>query len=119
MISPAPIWFLFDPRQKALSFATRLFHAVKKIANDSSKFEEMGFGDMWKTPQIQAADILVYESVRRRCELQHNPRARMRPSLNKLLSKNRVLLQELEESSLYKYIEFVRRSGTSSEGRDG
>ncbi len=110
MVLPKPIWFLFDPRQKAKQFASQIFYGVKSLHSDRDVFGQMGFGEMWKTPQIQAADVLVYESARRRVELRNNPSATMRPSLAKLLRKQRVSMRELNEESLRKYMEFVNRA---------
>jgi hypothetical protein len=50
--------------------------------------------------EIQASDILVYESVRRRIELQNNPQVFIRRSLQILIRKRRVLLMEMEEKDL-------------------
>lgn len=109
MVLPSPFWFLFDPKPKAQRFAGALFSAVKVLNKTPEKFGQMGFGEMWRTPEIQAADILAYESVRRRCDREQNPKSAIRKSLQTLVRKQRVLLIEMEEANLARYVEFVRR----------
>jgi len=65
MALPYPLWFLLGDRQKAREFGARIFHSVRILNGHPERFGSVGFGDAWRTPQIQAADILAYEGVRR------------------------------------------------------
>jgi len=105
-----PIWCLFDPRQKALEFAVRIFRVVKTQSEQPGTFGEMGFGEMWRTPEIQAADLLVYEGARHLIEKQHNPNAPMRASLQRLGRKQKLFMVEVTEESLRAYVELSRRA---------
>jgi len=49
-------------------------------------------------------------AVRRRIELKNNPKFKMRPSLQKLIRKKKVLLIEMNEKSLRQYMQFVKRA---------
>jgi hypothetical protein len=115
---PSPVWLLFDPRPKARQFAAQIFHAVKRINKAPTVFGEMGFGEMWRAPQIQAADILVYESVRRRIERQNNPGVAMRKSLKTLTRKHKVLMVELSEPGFGAYVKFIRQSPAAQQEED-
>ncbi len=107
MAIPYPLWFLLGDRQKARAFGAELFHAARVLNGHPERFGSVGFGAAWRTPQIQAADLLAYESARRRIELKNNPKVAMRPSLKKLIRKDKVLLMEMNEQNLRKYMQFV------------
>jgi len=110
-LEPAkPIWCLFDSRQKAREFAPRIFHIVKLQCERPNTFGEMGFGEMWRTPEIQAADLVVYEGARHLIEKQHNPNARMRESLRKLGRKQKLFMIEVTEERLQAYVELSRKA---------
>lgn len=104
-----PLWFLFDPRQKARQFAGEIFYTVKSQSTHPEMFGEMGFGEMWRTPQIQAADLLVYEATRHLIEYQHDQSVGLRKSLQTLGRKKNLFVVEVDEERLRAYVEFARR----------
>ena len=115
---PRPLWFLFDRRKKAVQFAASIFYQVKATKDPTGILGEMGFGEMWKTPQLQAADLLVYETARYKLERDYNLSPSMRKSFEKLKRKNRLLIVYLNREYLDKYVQFVRRAQATEESAD-
>ena len=107
---PRPLWFLFDRRKKAVELAASIFYHVKATKDPTNMLGEMGFGEMWKTPQLQAADLLVYETARHKLERDYNLSPSMRKSFERLKRKNRLLIVYLNREYLDKYVQFVRRA---------
>jgi hypothetical protein len=104
-----PLWFLFDPRQKARQFAAEIFYNVKSQSKQPNTFGEMGFGEMWRTPQIQATDLLVYEATRHKLEYDHDQSVGLRRSLDTLGRKKRLFAVEVDEEQLRVYVEAAQR----------
>lgn len=104
-----PLWFLFDRREKAVELASRIFYTAKRL-RANQVFGEMGFGEMWKTPQLQAADLLTYEAVRRSLEERHNPTIPLRKSLQVLGRKKNLYFVHFDEERLKRYVELVREA---------
>ena len=107
---PKPVWVLFDRRQKAVQFAAQIFHAVKDLSEQKNVFGEMGFGEMWRTPQLQAADLLVYAAARNRAERDHDAEAATYKPLQTLSRNKKLLIIHVEEDPLREYVKFVRRA---------
>lgn len=114
IVLPTPIWCLFDRRQKARRFAPEIFYTVKDQSKSPTTFGQMGFGEMWNTPQLQATDLLVYEATRRKVDCDHEPSIAMRQSLTTLARKKKLLLVDVTEDGLRAYVEFARKAQESS-----
>jgi hypothetical protein len=104
-----PLWFLFDPRQKAKRFAAEIFYTVKSQSTKPDTFGYMGFGEMWRTPQIQATDLLVYEATRHKIEYDHDQNVGLRTSLRTLGRKGRLYAVEVNEEQLQAYTVAAQR----------
>lgn len=115
---PKPLWFLFDQRKKSVKFAAEIFYTVKRLRDKTGTFGSMGFGEMWNTPQLQAADLLVYETTRSNLERAHNPSVDMRKSLKTLGRKKNLLLIDINEERLQRYVKFVRQAERAESASD-
>jgi hypothetical protein len=112
-----PLWFLFDRKKKAVRLASTIFNTTKTL-RANQVLGEMGFGEMWNTPQLQAADLLTYEAVRRSLEERHDPTTPIRRSLQRLRRKGNLYFIHLDEERLRRYVQLVRdaeQNGTLSD----
>jgi hypothetical protein len=107
-----PLWFLFDRKKKATKLASEIFYTVKEL-RANHVLGEMGFGAMWNTPQLQAADLLTYEAIRRSLEERDDPERPRRKSLQRLDRKGNLHFIHLNEDRLKRYIELVREADLS------
>jgi hypothetical protein len=107
---PKPLWFLFDRKKKAVKFAGEIFHLMKSVNDPKHVLGEMGFGEMWRTPQLQAADLLVYEMVRRTLDEHHDPKLPLRKSAEKLARKGSLVFINMNTERLERYVQFVREA---------
>jgi hypothetical protein len=107
---PKPIWCLFDRKQKAQKFAGEIFYTLKRLKDKNAVLREMAFGSMPETPQLQAADLLVYEVCRHRLEAEYNPSAGIRKSMDKLRRKSNLYVMYLDKKRLQRYVEDVRKA---------
>ena len=117
---PTPLWFLFDQKKKAVELASRVFYTTKTL-RANNVLESMGFGEMWKTPQLQAADLLTYEAVRRSAEERHDPSAPRRRSFETLSRKGNLFVIHMNEDRLKRYVELARdaeKAATSGDNEE-
>jgi hypothetical protein len=117
---PKPLWFLFDRKKKAVQHAASVFYTTKTL-RANNVLESMGFGETWKTPQLQAADLLTYETVRRSLEERHDPSTPLRKSFQRLSRKKNLFVIHMNEDRLNRYVELARdadRKATSGDDEE-
>jgi hypothetical protein len=109
IVLPKPLWCLFDSKQKAVRLAGGIFHTTKRL-RANHVLGEMGFGESWRLPALQAADILTYEAVHRDLEQRHEPNRPVRKSLERLSRKGNLYFIRLDEDRLARYVAMVREA---------
>lgn len=112
-----PLWFLFDRKKKAVQLASSVFYTTKTL-RANNVLGDMGFGEMWRTPQLQAADLLTYEAVRRALAERHDASAPLRKSLQRLGRRGNLYLIQLDEEQLNRYVELVREYNRTNPDAD-
>jgi hypothetical protein len=104
---PLPLHFLIERQRGFIGNAIELFYAAKAKFDTSGVFADIHQGDDQTYPALQAADVLVYEAVRRLVEAEHDPDTGMRKPFEVLRRKDNILPLELRGELLSKYVEFM------------
>jgi hypothetical protein len=109
---PTPLWFLFDRKKKAVKHASSIFYTTKTLRakKGNTVLGDMGFGEMWRTPQLQAVDLLTYEAVRRSAEERDDPSRKHRRSLAALGRRKNLYFMHMNEALLKRYVELAREA---------
>ncbi len=61
---PSPLYCLFHDKREFRGTAMRIYTGIREIRDKDRLFGDFGFGDNKKYSQLQAADLLVYETTR-------------------------------------------------------
>jgi hypothetical protein len=112
---PQPLHFLVERQKHFVGNAIELFYAYKDKMDKEHRFADIAHGSREEYLPLQAADLLVYETTRKLVEQIHDPHATMRKPFGNLARKGNLVLLDLREDMLRKYVELLReeRLGTA------
>ena len=112
---PQPLHFLVERQKHFVGNAIELFYAYKDKMDKEHRFADIAHGSREEYLPLQAADLLVYETTRKLVEQIHDPHATMRKPFGNLARKGNLVLLDLPEDMLRKYVELLRErnSGTA------
>lgn len=106
---PKPLYFLIERQRGFVGNAMELFLAVKAKFDTTGLFSaDLQQGDDQTYPALQAADVLVYEAVRKLVENERDPESEMRKPFEILRRKQNIVPMELRGDLLRQYVEFLR-----------
>jgi hypothetical protein len=106
---PQPLYFLIERQKHFVGNAIELFLAYKDKMDKEHRFADMAVGSRDDYLPLQAADLLVYETTRKLVEEEHDPHAGLRKPFNNLRRKDNLVLLDLRQDLLTKYVELLRQ----------
>jgi len=107
---PKPLYVLFDRKPEFQGTALRIYEDLKKSDSDpAGVIGDFGFGGKERYPQLQAADLLVYETTRGYIE-QIRQEGWSHPVIDLLNRKHNLMIVKPTEALLQKYIEFLEEA---------